>query len=147
MWIAISVAVLGAVGLAYAYTQIRFYSLPTKSMAPSIIRGSWAVAAEWSSVSSGELVVFTLPKNYEPADVEGIQTDQCMDVVDIGGAAFLKRVVATGGESVAIEKGTLRVDGTAKTGETVRTEEGDNYLEPTLSIRRRRSARRRIGSG
>jgi signal peptidase I len=129
------VVVLGVVGLAYAYQQIRVYTLPTKSMVPTIEQGGWAIASKWSSVSPGDLAVFELPKNYEPADVQGIQTDQCMDMSDMGAARFLKRVVATGGESVSIEEGTLRVDGKAKTGETVRTEEGDNYLEPMLKIR------------
>ena len=135
-WIVV-IAVVSALGVfAYAFWPIKIYSLKINSMEPTIEQGGWVVASKWSSASPGDLVVFELSKDYEPAKVEGIRTEGCVDGPDSGTATFLKRVVATGGQTVSIEEGTLRIDDDAKTGAVVSTEEGDNYLEPTLKIRK-----------
>lgn len=134
--IVVTAVVLTVAVFAYAFWPLKIYSLQLNSMEPTIEQGGWVVASKWSSPSPGELVVFELSEDYTPPTVEGIQPEGCLDVPDSGTATFLKRVVATGGQTVSMDEGTLRVDGDAKTGDVVSTEEGDNYLEPTRKIRK-----------
>jgi len=92
-WLGLTfVVTIGVVG-ALRGLVVRAYLLPTSSMAPTLRAGDHIlverVSLLWRAPARGELVAFR----------------------GIGGHAFIKRVVAIGGDTVAVRDGVVIVDG------------------------------------
>ena len=85
----LAVAVVGAV-LALRAFVVEPFAIPSESMAPTLRPGDRVLVDKLASVHRGDLVVFHAPRS---RTIE------------------LKRVVAVGGDTVAIEDGVLLVDG------------------------------------
>ena len=66
------------------------FKIPSQSMAPTLVRGDQVIVDKLAHPGVGDLVVFHAPSS---------------------GEIMLKRVVAVGGDTVAIEDGVLYVDG------------------------------------
>jgi signal peptidase I len=88
----LAVVVVAAAGLLLAVRLFvaEPFAIPSQSMAPTLVRGDQVLVDKLASPRVGDLVVFHAPRS---------------------GEIMLKRVIARGGDTVAIEDGVLYVDG------------------------------------
>lgn len=114
---------IGVLALALMWlavrTNVHYFDVTSGSMEPTLQIGQRVAVAPSHSPQAGDIVVFHPPAGATPtnptcgAGDEGRGTSQpCgVDVPRESGAAFVKRVVATPGEEIAIVRGHAVVDG------------------------------------
>lgn len=75
----------------FAYRQMRFFTVPTKSMTPTLMPQDYLLTLKHNGYRKGDVVVLDDPAN--PGDY------------------LVKRIVAIGGDSVSVEGGALILNG------------------------------------
>jgi signal peptidase I len=95
--LAIAIAiVIGAVGLGYAQLALDAFKIPSSSMYPTLVIGDHVyvdkLSPRWRPLERGEVIVFTQP---------------------CARHAYIKRVIATGGDTVEVRCSVVYVNGSA----------------------------------
>ena len=75
----------------FGFRNMRFFLVPSSSMEPTLLRGDYIVTLDAKAYDPGDVIVLR-----DPEDTSGY---------------IVKRVVATGGDSVAVDGGALYVNG------------------------------------
>ena len=99
-----SIAAATLAGLVASRLRLRRYAIAEHSMAPALLPNDWVLAMAVKRLRRGDIVVLPHPDRH--------------------GFELVKRVIAVGGQEVAIRNGRIRVDGVAL------VEEWDSHTSP-----------------
>ena len=127
----------------------RFYMTPTPAMTPTLRTREQFAATQAPSIGDeagpGDVVVFEFPQasarewlSFEPADERDCVADETLEASPP--PIHVKRIVATGGQSVALRSNQLVVDGEPISREIVDKKPTGDYLHPHRYIAEERLA-------
>lgn len=86
-----SVLLLGALGYGFFFSGLHFFLVPSESMVPTLLKSDYLVTTTETTYRRGDIVVLDDPED--------------------PGERIVKRIIAMGGETVAVAGGIVWIDG------------------------------------